>query len=33
MRIRDYILYLYLIIKDLKRAFKSFFYYNITTIL
>ena len=33
MRARDYTLYLYLIVKDLKRAFKSLFYYNITTIL
>lgn len=33
MRIRDYTLYLYLIVKDLKRAFKSLSYYNTITIL
>ena len=32
MRARDYILYLYLIVKDLKRAFKSLSYYNITIV-
>ena len=33
MRARDYALYLYLIVKDSKRAFKPLSYYNITTIL
>lgn len=32
MRARNYILYLYLIVKDLKRAFKPFSYYNIIAI-
>ena len=33
IRARDYTLYLYLIVKDLKRAFKPLSYHNITTIL
>lgn len=32
MRARDYTLYLYSIVKDSKRAFKSLSYYNITAI-
>ena len=33
MRARDYTLYLYPIVKDLKRAFKPLSYYNTTTVL
>ena len=33
IRARDYTLYLYLIVKDLKRAFKPLSYYNTTAVL